>query len=72
MRATSRSRTTEPSVLARSTMAPNAATEPSWPSTTTVAEIPCPATLGRSPIAPAETCAFWARIAATTSLLDSL
>ena len=39
MRATSRSRTVEPSVLARSTMLPNCSTVVSWPLTTTVAVI---------------------------------
>ena len=35
--------------------------------TTTVAEMPCPATLGSAPISPAETWAFCARIALLTS-----
>ena len=72
MRATSRSRTVEPSVLARSTMLPNCSTEVSWPATTTVALIGWPATIGRSPIVPDETCAFCARIAALTSLVERL
>ena len=39
MRATSRSRTVEPSGLARSTMSPNCSASVSWPLTTTVAVI---------------------------------
>ena len=35
--------------------------------TTTVADIPWPAILGRLPISPADTCAFWERMAAVTS-----
>ena len=72
MRATSRSRTLEPSVLARSTALPNSSAEVSWPFTTTVAEMPWPATLGSSPMVPEETCAFCVRIAATTSAEDRL
>ena len=68
MRATSRSRTVEPSVLARSTMPPNCATELSWPLTTTVAKIACPLAMGRSPMVPEDTCAFCARIAFVTSV----
>jgi hypothetical protein len=33
--------------------------------------MPWPSTMGSSPMLPAETCAFCARIAATTSALDS-
>ena len=67
MRATSLSRTVEPSGRARSTMLPNCSTLASCPLTTTVAAMLCPATFGKAPISPAETCAFCARIAATTS-----
>ena len=69
MRATSFRRTVAPSVVARSTMLPNCSTELSWPLTTTVAAIACPATLGRAPISPPETCAFCARMAAPTSAM---
>ncbi len=67
MRATSFRRTVAPPGSARSTMLPNCSTELSWPLTTTVAEMPWPATLGSAPISPADTCAFCARIAAFTS-----
>ena len=66
MRATSRSRTVEPSVAARSTIAPNCSTELSWPFKTTVAKIVWPGVFGRSPIVPDETCAFCAAIACVT------
>src|SRR5665811_2073525 len=72
MRATSRKRTLEPSVLARSTMLPNSSAEVNWPFTTTVAETPWPATLGSSPMVPEDTCTFCARMAATTSAGDRL
>ncbi len=72
MRATSRSRTAEPSVLARSTMLPNCSTLESWPLTTTVAAIAWPVMLGRSPMVPEATCAFCARMAALMSADDRL
>ena len=53
-------------------MAPNWSTLLSWPLTTTVAKIACPATFGNSPIVPDETCAFWLRIAAATSAGERL
>ena len=34
--------------------------------------MPCPATLGRLPISPAEICTFWARMALVTSAADKL
>jgi hypothetical protein len=71
MRATSFRRTVEPSALARSTMAPNWSTDCSCPRTTTVANRPCPGTLGRSPMVPEATCAFCAAMAALTSAADS-
>jgi hypothetical protein len=72
-RATSFSRTVEPSVLARSTMLPNCSTAlVSWPGTTTVAEMAWPCVIGRSPMLPADTCAFCARMAALTSAGDRL
>ena len=59
-------------MLARSTMLPNCATVVSWPATTTVALIGWLATMGRSPIVPDETCAFWLRMAAVTSVVERL
>ena len=59
-------------MLARSTRLPNCSGDVSCPLTTTVAETPCPGVFGRSPIAPAETCAFCARMAAFTSAADKL
>ena len=59
-------------MLARSTIWPNSSTEVSCPATTTVALIGVPATIGRSPSVPDDTCAFCARIAATTSLVERL
>ncbi len=53
-------------------MLPNCATLPNWPLTTTVAAMPWPVMLGKSPIAPADTCAFWALMAAFTSEVDRL
>ena len=44
----------------------------SWPVTTTVAAMPWPATLGRSPMVPEDTWAFCARMAALTSAGDRL
>ena len=72
MRATSLSRTVEPSALARNITLPNCSTVDSWPLTTTVAAMPCPATLGKLPISPAETCTFCARMAAVTSAAERL
>ena len=71
MRATSFRRTVAPSVLARSTMLPNCSIDVSWPVTTTVAAMPWPLMLGRSPMVPDDTCAFCARIAALTSAGES-
>jgi len=59
-------------VLARSAIWPNCSTEVSWPVTTPVALVGWPWTIGRSPIVPEETCAFWPRIALTTSAVDRL
>ena len=64
-------RETTPSGLARSTMSPKASMEASWPSTSTVAEISCVLTWGRSPITPDATWAFCAEIAEFTSAGDS-
>ena len=72
MRATSFSRTVEPSVLARRTMSPNCSTVVSWPATTTVALIGWLPAIGRSPIVPDETCAFCERIALLTSIVERL
>ena len=67
MRATSRSRTVEPSGLARSTMAPNSSGVASWPLTSTNAETGCDLRLGSAPRLPDATCAFCASIALVTS-----
>ena len=72
MVATSLSRTVEPSALARSTMFSNWLIEDSWPITVTVAAIFWPVMLGRSPMAPLATWAFWLRMAAVTSSAESL
>ena len=58
-------------MLARNTTLPNCSTDDSWPLTTTVAAMPCPATLGRSPMVPEAICAFCARMAFVTSAADS-
>jgi hypothetical protein len=71
MRATSFSRTVEPSALARSTIWPNCSTVVSCPRTTTVADIVCASTAGRSPMVPEATCAFCAAMAAVTSVVAS-
>ena len=67
MRATSRSRTVEPSGLARSTMAPNSFGDESWPFTSTSADTFWPLVLGSAPMLPEATWAFWALIAFVTS-----
>ena len=67
MRATSRSRSVEPSVLTRSRMAPNCPGVCSRDCELMVADIGCPAMAGVPPSWPAETCAFCASIAARTS-----
>ena len=67
MRATSRSRTVDPSGLARSVIAPNSSGEASWPLTSTSAEIFCSGVLGSAPMLPEATCAFCAVIALLTS-----
>ncbi len=54
-RATSRTRTVEPSRPARSTMSANCAVSVSWPLTTTDAAIDCPGTCGVSPMDPDDT-----------------
>jgi hypothetical protein len=53
-------------------MLPNCSVEVSWPRTTTVAAMPWPLMLGRSPMLPDDTCAFCARMAAFTSAGDRL
>ena len=71
MRATSRSRTVEPSGLARSVIAPNSSGEESWPLTSTSAEILVSGVLGSAPMLPEATCAFCAAIALLTSSAES-
>ena len=66
-RATSRSRTVEPSGLARSVMAPNSSGELNWPFTSTSAEIFWSGVDGSAPTLPEATCAFCALIALVTS-----
>jgi len=53
-------------------MRPNCSTEASWPFTTTVAAMPWPVMLGKSPMAPEDTWAFWAVMAAFTSAGERL
>ncbi|MNL60457.1 hypothetical protein D3C87_1842700 [compost metagenome] len=51
---------------------PNCSTLDNWPLTTTVAAMPWPATLGRSPMVPLATWAFCARMAAVISAEERL
>ena len=67
MRATSRSRTVEPSALARRMMAPNSSGDDNCPLTSTSAEIFWSAVLGSAPTLPEATGAFCAVIALLTS-----
>ena len=67
MRATSFRRTVAPPVCARSVMLPNCSTVDSWPGTITVAVVAWSGASGRSPMLPADTCAFCAAMAALTS-----
>ena len=67
MRATSRSRTVEPSALARRMIDPNSSGDSSWPLTSTSAEVRWSAVDGSAPIEPEATCAFCAVIALLTS-----
>jgi len=70
-RATSRRKTREPSVFTRSRMAPNCSGVCSRLCAMMVAFKSCPGIAGRSPNAPAATCAFWALMAATMSALEA-
>jgi hypothetical protein len=68
MRATSRSRVTEPSGSARSTMLPNSSGEVRRPSVLTVSVKPPGETAGAWLIAPAATCRLAARMAIISSV----
>ena len=63
MRATSRSSTLEPSVLARSTILPKPSIVDSWPLAVTVAVMRCESGLGGEPTLPPEIRTFCAEIA---------